>query len=81
MKFTEIEVMAKTKKQPRPKRNIWFSSTFLVLIAILIVSSTLGIWRYGLIAVFDESLKYIIGATFTAIVIYIVTRAKQIKLR
>lgn len=60
--------MARTKK-----KNQWFSSTLIVLISIFIITSGIGIWRYGWETVLDESLKYIIGASFTAIIIYIAT--------
>lgn len=60
--------MAKTKNK---KRN-WFTSTAIVLIFVFLVFVAIGIYRYGWEKVLDESLFYIIGATFTGIVVYIV---------
>ena len=56
------------KKQKRQ----WFNSTLATLLIIFVAVVAIGVWRYGWETVLDESLKYIIGATFTAIVIYIV---------
>ena len=58
-------MMVKTKK-------IWFKSTVIVLLIIFSISTGLGVWRYGWEVVLDESLKYIIGASFTALMIAIV---------
>lgn len=55
----------------KSKSRAWFNSTLITLLIIFVAVVTLGVFRYGWETVLDESLKYIIGATFTAIVIYI----------
>ena len=53
-------------------KSFWFKSTIVVLLSLFILSSGLGIWRYGWETVLDESLKYLIGASFTGLMIAIV---------
>ena len=67
--------MSGRKKSNRKKlrKNPWLASTIIVLIIVFIASLAIGIWRLGLEIVFDESLKYIIGCTFTGIVVAIVS--------
>lgn len=54
------------------KKNQWFTSTLIVLILVFVGAVALGIYLYGLRKVIDESLFYLIGATFTGIVVYMV---------
>jgi hypothetical protein len=68
------------KKRKIVKRQ-WFNSTLIVLLIIFGVAVGVGLWRYGWETVLDESLKYIIGATFTAIVIYLVGYSYKEKIK
>lgn len=71
--------MAKKKK-----KNMWFTSTLQVLILIFVMFTGVGIYRYGWETVLDQSIFYIIGCSFTAIVAYIISmiyRNKGIKLQ
>lgn len=53
------------------KPKAWFKSTLGVLIAVLVLSSAYGVYLYGFEEVMDAILKYIIGASATAIVLLI----------
>jgi len=70
--------MKKTKSKKQ-----WFSSTMLVLVTAFVIFAIYGIYAYGWKKVLDESILYLIGATFTAIIISIlayVHKANKIKL-
>ena len=54
------------------KKQNWSTSTLIVLLLIFGFFLAVGVWRYGWEQVLDESLFYIIGATFTGIVVYVV---------
>lgn len=56
----------------KKKKQNWFTSTLIVLLIIFVTVVSIGIWRYGWEKVLDESLFYIIGATFTGIVVFVV---------
>lgn len=56
----------------KKKKRMWFSSTLFVILIIFVSTVALGCWRYGWEAVLDASLKYAIGATFTALLVAIV---------
>ena len=55
------------------KKFQWFTSTLLVLLIIFGFSFIIGIYLYGLKQVLIESWKYVMGFSFTAIVVYFVT--------
>lgn len=58
---------------PKAKNKThWFTSTLIVLVLVFLSAVSLGIYIYGLEKVIDESLFYLIGATFTGIVVYVV---------
>lgn len=54
------------------KKNNWFTSTLVVLVLVFLAFVSIGIMRYGWEKVLDESIYYVIGATFTGIVVYVV---------
>jgi hypothetical protein len=56
----------------KKKNYSWFTSILIVLLLTFFCAVILGIYMYGLQRVIDESLFYLIGATFTGIIIYIV---------
>ena len=56
----------------KKKKRMWFSSTIAVILIIFVTTVAVGIWRYGWEEVLDASLKYAIGATFTALLVAIV---------
>lgn len=60
-------------KKKGNKKFAWFSSTLLVLLLIFGVSASIGVWLYGWKQVLIESWKYVVGFSFTAIVVYFVT--------
>lgn len=62
--------MAKKKKS---NKFVWFSSTLLVLLLIFGASASIGVWLYGWKQVLIESWKYVVGFSFTAILVYFVT--------
>lgn len=54
------------------KKTNWFNSTFFVLLMVFLGFVIIGTLRYGWERVLDESIFYIIGATFTGIVVILV---------
>jgi hypothetical protein len=61
--------MAKKKSN----KFVWFSSTLLVLLLIFFTSAGIGIALIGWKQVMIESWKYVVGFSFTAILVYFVT--------
>lgn len=66
-------------KKRKPRTRIWFNSTAKVLLAVFLFFVVVGIWRFGWREVLDSSLFYIIGCTFTALVIYTITQFRRKK--
>lgn len=52
------------------KKRIWYASTTIVLLIAFLLFLGLGSWRYGWDAVFDIIVKYGLGMTATALVIF-----------
>lgn len=61
-----------------PKRKgpfTWLKSTLGVLVIVFISSSGYAIYTYGLQQVIDESIFYLVGASFTAVILFMVGKA------
>lgn len=55
------------------KKFNWLSSTLIVLLVVFAFSLLWGLWLYDWRTIIDRTWSYIVGATFTAIIIIVVT--------
>ena len=65
--------MASKSKKNGKKISKFLKSTIFILLFVFLSFSVYGIYEYGLQKVIDESIFYLIGASFTALVFTIVT--------